>query len=321
MWKDDANPMAVLELLHSGRLRRREGQREAWEWLSELPWTKRTARQGEIAIVESRRAEIEATLDRRWPDWKNVVERLEDADLPITNEGWKKFKDMERARSRTSLPRRLNQKTAAALVSPHSKAPLTGTRRDALAEVEITRDGVVRLRPNVGLTLMAGPIEIEASRITEITGEIVLTERALLDGTRLAGTPPAAVLLVENLGPYVDLQLPDRWMGVHVPGWNTSTARQLLDQLDESVPLLHFGDLDPEGIQIVKHLRASFPRLRWVVPDFWREYVPDWAQKGEWRKGVKVVAAPALVHELKAAGLWLEQETVSLRVKFCSVQG
>ena len=196
--------------------------------------------------------------------------------------------------------------------SSHSKATLTGTRRGALEGVALTRDGTVRLRPNAGLVLRAGAIEIEASRVAAVTGEVVLTERALLDGTTLAGTPPAAVLLVENLGPFVDMAVPDGWMAVHVPGWNTSTARRLLDGIDASIPVVHFGDLDPEGVQIGNHLRARFPRLRWAVPDFWRECVPDRAQKGEWPTELNLGAAHALVHELRDAGLWLEQETIGL---------
>ena len=51
--------------------------------------------------------------------------------------------------------RRLNAKTAAAYVGPHSKADLTDARRTALTAIEITRDGIVRLCPNMGLMLGA----------------------------------------------------------------------------------------------------------------------------------------------------------------------
>ena len=312
MWSDDANRMAILELVHSGSLRRREGQREAWAWLSELAWTKPTRRRNEIAIVESRRAELEAMLDSRWAEWRGVARRLAEAGLPITHTGWKRLEDEERATASVPFSQRLNHKTAAAQVASHSKATLTDTRRGALEGVELTRDGTVRLRPNAGLVLRAGAIEIEASRVAAVTGEVVLTERALLDGTTPAGTPPAAVLLVENLGPFVDMAVPDGWMAVHVPGWNTSTARRLLDGIDASIPVVHFGDLDPEGVQIGNHLREHYPRLRWAVPDFWRECVPDRALKGTWPEDLDLSDAPALVHALSQAGLWLEQETICL---------
>ena len=72
------------------------------------------------------------------------------------------------------------------------------------------------------------------------------------------------------------------------------------------------GTSTPEGVQIANHLRASFPRLRWAVPDFWGEWVPKGAQIGEWPSEMKISAGPALVHELKNAGLWLEQEAIIL---------
>ena len=312
MWGDPANRMAVLELVHSGTLRRRDGQREAWAWLSELAWTKPTGRRDEIAISGSGRAELEGVLDTRWPEWRDVARRLAQADLPVTGTGWKMLEDEERRSAPGSLPERLHHKTAAAQVAGHSKATLTSTRRSALEGVELTSDGIVRLRPNAGLVLNAGAAAIDACEVVQVAGEVVLTERALLDGTTLAGTLPAAVVLVENLGPFVDMAVPGGWMAVHVPGWNTSTARELLKRIDASIALVHFGDLDPEGVQIANHLRANFPRLQWAVPDFWGEYVAKAARTGEWPSDVNISGAPALVHELKNAGLWLEQETISL---------
>ncbi len=311
MWDNDEHRLAVVELVHSGRLRRREGQFEVWQWLSELSSTHSTRRRGEIALIDSRRADLERVLDRRWPEWRDVRARLLHAGLPITHEGWKKLGDQDRANRSGSLPSRLNSKTAAAQVGPHSKARLTAARRSALAGVELMRDGIVRLRPNTGLVLEAPGVRIDASLIALVAGEVVLNERALGDGTRLTGARPAASLLVENLGPYMDVAVPDDWMVVHVPGWNTVTVKPVLDQLD-GTPILHFGDLDPDGVGIVNHLRASYPGLRWVVPDFWKECVPDRAQKEVWPTNLDFGNLPELVRELVDAGLWLEQETIIL---------
>ena len=129
--------------------------------------------------------------------------------------------------------------------------------------------------------LESGARRVDASLFVAIAGEVVLNERALRDGTRLTGVRPSAVLLVENLGPYMDVSAPEDWMIIHVPGWNTITAKQVLDQL-EDIPILHFGDLDPQGAEIVSHLRKQYPRLRWVVPSFWSECVPHRAQKQPW---------------------------------------
>ena len=311
MWDRDENRLAVVELVHMGRLKRRKGQREAWEWLAELRWTKATERRDELALVSSKRSEVEAMLDRRWEGWREARDRLVEAGLPVTQEGWRVLRDKERAEGAKDLPERLNTKTAAAYVGPHSKAGLTDTRRTPLDGIELTHDGIVRLRPNKGLVLEGGGHRVDASLMVAVTGEVVLSERALRDGTKLMGVPPWAVLLVENLGPYIDVAVHEDWMVVHVPGWNTSTAKQVLDQLG-NVPLLHFGDLDPSGYEIVGHLRKEYPRLRWVVPSFWKERVPEQAQRRPWPDDLDVSDAPPFVGELKEAGLWLEQETVTL---------
>ena len=188
---------------------------------------------------------------------------------------------------------------------------LTDRRRQALGDVEMTRDGIVRVRPNVGLILERGDSSIDASTLASLAGEVVLNERALTSGTVVAGHRPAAALLVENLGPYLDVQVSEDWMIIHVPGWNTATVKHVLDQLG-SVPLVHFGDLDPEGVEIVTHLRRSYPRLRWAVPTFWKEYVPERARRKRWPEDIALDGAPALVHELKQSSLWLEQETIVL---------
>ena len=226
-----------------------------------------------------------------------------------THDGWKTLQDEDRIRGAGPLPPQLNAKTATALVGPHSKARLTDRRRQTLGDVELTRDGIVRLRPNIGLILEHGEISIDAATLTSIAGEVVLNERALMSGTVLAGRRPAAALVVENLGPYLDVQVPEDWMIIHVPGWNTATATLLLDQLN-AVPLVHFGDLDPEGVKIVAHLRHSYPRLQWAVPEFWKEYIPERARPKSWPDEIALDSAPTLVHELKQSGLWLEQEAI-----------
>lgn len=318
MWDRDENRFAFLELVHDGRLKRREGQREVWEWLAPLRWTKATGRRDELALAPGKRSEVEEMLDRRWPQWREAQARLVEAGLPATHEGWRALQDAERAGRAVALPRRLNEKTAAAQVGPHSKAGLTDARRTALAEIELTRDGIVRFRPHKGLVLEAADRRVDASMVVDVAGEVVLNERALRDGTRLTGARPAVAMLVENLGPYVDVRVPEDWIVIHVPGWNTTTAKLVVDQLEDA-PVLHFGDLDPEGAKIAGHLKREYPRLRWVVPEFWKEWVPERALKRAWPDDLDLNDAPALVQELKDSGLWLEQETIALDPRLAGV--
>ena len=118
MWDSDENRFAVLELVHEGRLTRREGQRKAWEWLAQLRWTKATGRRDELALAAGMQSEVGEMLDRRWPEWRAAQARLVESGLPVTHEGWKALQDAERAGRVGALPKRLNEKTAAACGRP-----------------------------------------------------------------------------------------------------------------------------------------------------------------------------------------------------------
>ncbi|KYF57875.1 hypothetical protein BE04_20370 [Sorangium cellulosum] len=82
-------------------------------------------------------------------------------------------------------------------------------------------------------------------------------------GLALEGTVRAA-LLVENLGAFCDLAAIDGWLFVHVAGWDTATVTRLLERLTHAA-VVHFGDLDPNGVRIFRHLRGARPDLRCSV--------------------------------------------------------
>jgi hypothetical protein len=310
MWERDEDRLALLELLEAGRLKRRTGQEEAFSLLDLLPWTRRTGRRDELELVPEHRRTLLELLDRVWPEWRAASAALAERGLGPTPFDWRRLQDLLRAEEVQELPGRLNRRTATSAVAPHSKSSLSRIRRAALGDTTVTRDGIVRLRPPAGLRFARGGKAIEAREVSGILGEVAITERALLDGTVLEGEV-AAVVLVENLGPYQDLDPPDRWLTVHVPGWNTATVRLFLSRLPP-VPVVHFGDLDPAGVRIYRHLLRLHPGLRWVVPDFWAEHIEKRALPGEWPDDLDLGGAPALVRELASRSLWLEQELVAL---------
>lgn len=89
------------------------------------------------------------------------------------------------------------------------------------------------------------------------------------------------------------------------------TLRLLLAQFD-GVPVVLFGDLDPNGVRIARHLRESWPGLRRLVPEFWREYLPTHALERDWPDNLSLEGEPPLVQDLASCGLWLEQEPIVL---------
>lgn len=312
MWDRKLHYIALLELVVTGKILQRQDQKEAWTELHALRWARRTGRQYELALVDEHRPAVEALLGKMCPGWRSIAADLAAHDLPPTPRGLQQLEDLQRqATLAAPLPQQLNQRTATAAVGPHSKAVLTEQRRIALGDVDITRDGIVRVRPHAGLRLLRADIALAIEPHLAMLGEVALPERALQAGLELTGLPPALVLLVENVGPYIDLPAPPDWLVAHVPGWNTRTAELLLARLPD-VPVLLFGDLDPAGVAIAAHLQSLHPRLRWVTFELWRTLLPEYAQPGPWPDDLDLRAAPPLVQELARDALWLEQERLTL---------
>ena len=102
------------------------------------------------------------------------------------------------------------------------------------------------------------------------SGRLAVTERALFDGTVLDG-PVRAALLVENLGPYQDLEsargLAPRSCSRLGYCDGALVSAQLHEvpvvDLEISIPRV-FGSFGTCGIH---------PGLKWAVPAFWGEYI------------------------------------------------
>jgi hypothetical protein len=310
MWQTAEERLALLELLVRGTLKRRRAQGATWDTLAELPWTRKTGRRDELGLVEDRRGELVALLARAWPAWGEALADLTARGLRPTPDGWAALGDARRAEGLPALPDQLNRRTAAALAAPHSKAILTERRLAALGDTETTHDGAVRARPPRGLIARTPRGVVDLASVAAVLGEISLPERALRDGLEIEG-PLRAVLLIENLGAFCDLLPIEGWLFAHVAGWDTATVNRLFDRLTRA-PVVHFGDLDPNGVRIFQHLRRHKPDLGWFVPSFWEELVESKGQRGAWPDDLDLSDAPVIVRELARRGLWLEQEPLAV---------
>jgi len=312
-WGEGDHALALLELLVRGELRHRKRQSAAWAELLELGWCRRATRAKVLLLDPRMREAVAASLDGAWTEWREVAVRLEQQGLDPTAKGMARLAQLDRiaAAEEMEFPDRMNRRTAAAAVAGHAKAALGPFEQVVLDTVDLTDDGLARLRPSKGLLVAKDGESFDATAVADLLGELLITDRGLRDGTRLAGVPPRAVLTVENLGAFQDAAVPDDVLVMHVPGWNTRFARSLLDGLDE-VPVVHFGDLDPNGIAIVEHLRRWRSGIGWLVPDYWRELIGVRGLPMQWPEMTLPSDAPAWVAELVERGLWLEQETVVL---------
>ena len=308
IWESINARLALLEILSAGTLKRRRIQAEAYATLAELPWTRQSGRRDQIRLVDERRTEVVELIGRVWPAWRENLAELVAAGLPPTPVGYGRLRDRARASGLSELPIRINRKTAMALTGPNSKSSLTEERRATLGETDLTHDGSIRLRPPAGLAARTRKGVVDLGGIAAVLGEVSIPERAFLDGLVFDGAIRAA-LLVENLGAWRDLPAPPGWLLAHVPGWDTATAGHLLAGLT-AIPVIHFGDLDPNGVRILLHLRRRAPGLKWFLPDFWFERLEEFGLRATWPADIDLDFAPTQVRDLAARGLWLEQEPI-----------
>lgn len=316
-WSSRPHGLALVELLIEGRLQRRTVQREAWAYLLELGWARRTGRSTTLALDPVKRSLVERTLDQAWPSWREVCDQLHVHGLRPTPADLERLDRQARfdALDPDRLPERINRRTAAALVGRHAKARLGPFEQVVLEDVEVTDDGIARMRPSVGLTVERDGVEHDARRLATLLGELVLSDRALRSGTRLAGSSPRAILTVENLGAYQDARVADDLLVIFVPGWNTRMMRDVLAGL-EDVPIVHFGDLDPNGVAILEHLRRWRAEVGWLVPEFWQAQIAARGLTKRWPTFNMPPDAPQWVRGLVEKGIWLEQEVIVTDPRF-----
>lgn len=308
---DESEAMLLLELSHHGMVaRRRKTQARIWQDVVELGWARPTLAPETLVLVAAMGAEVAAALDANLPDWRQRLEILAAASLPVSPGHWRTARKRKRRDgvAEKEFPDQLSRRTATAQVSDHSKASFTDEDAAAFGDTQVTDDDIVRIRPDASLTLRRGGEAWSGRALARVMGEVVVTDRALRSGTLLRGHP-RMVLTVENLGPFQDLPVPDDVMVVHLPGWNTRLVRRVLASFRG--PLWHFGDLDRNGVRILNHLRQWRPDTRWVVPTFWQDHL-DRALPGDWDDLPLPPDAPGWVRELRDSGRWLEQEVVAL---------
>ena len=141
---------------------------------------------------------------------------------------------------------------------------------------------------------------------TEALSEFVLVERARLKLSDVTGEMPKSIVTIENKGTHVDLRLPQKCIFLHVSGKETSPAAEVMRRFPDA-HRVHFGDLDPEGLQIAEQLAIQSGRPCSIfIPPFIKEYA-DRAQKKHVIRPEKVYDHP-FIADLKAKNLGLFQE-------------
>lgn len=160
-------------------------------------------------------------------------------------------------------------------------------RAKAPANCVLTKDWILRFRPNRGLIGIRGDERVDLYEMARQWTECTISERAWAMFDAITGTAPRLVVTCENLGAYIDFPATDSMLVIYSPGADIEASAALLRKVP-SAPWMHFGDLDQEGIEIGERLAAETGRtLRVYIPSFADEYLEDAARpmKTRWKDG------------------------------------
>jgi hypothetical protein len=275
-------------------------------------WVKHTSRKEEYEITESGRQIAEKRLGKHWPTWREGLNAFRIAGLSPEDLGaWR----LLRRQAASQLPRQLkqvNRRTLNAWLRRHSKIS-SGVLPEAFANVQVTVDEVTRMRlpPRSKLLLKDGE-SIDCDLLTMTFGEIAVPERAWKSIRRIDSPQSNVVISIENKGAFIDFPQVAKATLVFLPGDNISALREVISRTHKQ-PILHFGDLDADGIGIFEAMLADGFTVEHFVPDFAEEFILTHAQDSEtrWPARDYSLLHPA-VSKLASRGLWLEQEALVL---------
>lgn len=291
----------LLRLLEQGRAK--EGRRNQLlvQRFRSAGWLQPSTRRDEWLAKPQALPALRQRLAELLPDWEGEVRRLRDLGL-----------DPYDATAIACIPRLQQPPAPFALLNRRNWMAATGLGPKRTAKLappgRLTKDWVMRIRCNAQLRLQWPDRTRDLTAHTDAEGEVLLSERQWLQraGWERGGSQ-GTVISIENRGAYIDPPVPSGCLFVESSGWNVEVAVELLRSLPEW-QWLHFGDIDPDGLEIAIHISGATGRpLRFYVPSFATEYL-DLPHATGLRWPAAAGELPALA-PFTTTGLGLSQET------------
>lgn len=267
-------------------------------------WISSGTRRAEWVIRADARESVERRLAKLLPNWPQHFTFLRSIGRNPFDAADIEALPMLRRQVNTPSPcvNRRNWSAAAGLGPKHrAKAP---------ANCVLTKDWILRFRPNLGLIGVRGAEQIDLSEMARQWTECAISERGWATFETITGTTPKIIVTCENLGAYIDFPATDSTLVIYSPGADIEAAVSLLRKIPQA-PWVHFGDFDQEGVEIGKRLAAETEReLRFFIPSFADEYLMDAARpvKTVWKDWVDM----PLLSELQTRGQRIFQEVFML---------
>jgi hypothetical protein len=312
-WDSDELRSAALRLLLLGAIRSTKVAGPLLAELEELGLVTPSTRKNEFLLLPQCKEKFRRYLGVRWPQLDVVESAFFARPETISAAALRSLRRLP-----LSLPAgvtQLNRRTWSAWAGAHSKSGYRTPPEGLL----LTSDEVLRLRTNAGLQFVSEDSESLAADVSQrIFGELIVPERGLARNWRVSGVLPKLVLTVENIGAYIDLPVPQWLLLIHAPGRNTRLATGFIDRLPAGIPWVHFGDVDPAGLDIAlsihghKQDRRPIPWIPGVASELLETHAlpldSPWPQH---RLPPDLLNNPVLKW-LVAHQRWLEHETAVL---------
>lgn len=297
-------------LVEKGVVRSGVKNRHLVERFETARWIMPGSRKNEWVIRVEAREAVAGRLEKLLPDWPEHFSFLRSIGRdPLDATDIEALPMLRRQVevSATCINRR-NWNAAAGLGPKHrAKAP---------AGCILTKDWILRFRPNQGLIGVCGTERIDFHKMAKQLTECPMPERAWATVESIAGTLPRLIVTCENVGAYIDFPATDSMLVIYSPGADIEAAVSLLRKVP-SVPWVHFGDLDQEGIEIGKRLADKAGReFRILIPSFADEYLEDAARpvKTQW----KAVSDMPVLAKLRDSKRRMFQEVFMLDVRLAN---
>jgi len=230
-------------------------------------WITVGKRKAEWLVRLENMASLESRLSNLLPSWRKDFDFLRSINLDPYNSS--DIEALSMLRRQTSISGNMVNRrnwNAAVGVGPKHKAkmPSNGV---------LTKDWTLRFRPNKGLIGQHEKGIVDLDAMATIWTECLIPERFWMSFTTFSGVLPKTIITCENLGAYIDLPVSESTLVIYSPGADIEAAVSLL-KMFPTVRWLHFGDLDPEGIEIAKRIAGELKKdMELVIPFFAEDYL------------------------------------------------
>jgi len=290
-------------LLETGSIKETAQNKDLIYRFQKAGWIKVSTRKKEWVIYKSNEILINDALTALDHEWRKNFQLLRENNY-----------NPHRANSIARLPGLKNQKPLNGPINEKNYNAHFGigpkNKSRTKQTIKPTRDWLIRFRPNKGLKGIFSSRCYNLSTLARIFSECILPEsfwnkfESFVDDTT-----PKLIITVENLGPYIDLPVPDDYMVVYSPGADYKPVSCFLKALPD-VKWFHFGDLDPDGWDIGKRLATESEKtLNFFIPSFAEDYLDrKMPLKNPRRKSWDVIPDIPVFHELKKTKALIFQE-------------